>query len=152
LTVIADYIIENFPSPKFVKMITEIQRNDKMHGLQNSPFLINKEALPHMTKVLMHNWDKGTLNLSDTQKEKLLVVRKNTMGAVRKIKKELAPLEAAIIEALVDGEKPESVSTKVDAVAKLKAEATKVHLKCIADTIEILNDEQMELLFPFWDN
>ena len=61
-------------------------------------------------------------------------------------------MEASIIEALVDGEKPESVSTKVDAVAKLKAEATKVHLKCIADTIEILNDEQMELLFPFWDN
>ena len=152
LNVIADYIIENYPSPKFVKMITEIQRNDKMHGLQNSPFLINKEALPHMTKILVQNWDKGTLNLTDTQKEKLLVVRKNTISAVRKIKKQLAPLDAAIIEALVDGENPESVSVKVDEVAKLKAEATKVHLKCIADTIEILNDEQMERLFPFWDN
>ena len=151
LTVIADYIMENFPSPKFVKMITEIQRNDKMNGLLNSPFLINKEALPHMTKILVQNWDKGTLNLSDEQKEKLLVVRKNTIGAVRKIKKQLAPLEAAIIEAVVDGEDPKSVSAKVDEVAKLKAEATKVHLKCITDTVEILSDEQMETLFPFFD-
>jgi len=151
LTVIADYIMENFPSPKFVKMITEIQRNDKMNGLVNSPFLINKEALPHMTKVLMQNWDKATLGLSDEQKQKLLVVRKNTMSGVRKIKQQLAPLEAAIIEAVVDGENPESVSAKVDEAAKLKAEATKIHLKCISDTVEILSDEQMETLFPFFD-
>jgi len=104
-----------------------------------------------MTKILLHNWDKASVNLSDEQKQKLLVVRKNTMIAVRKIKKQLMPLEAAIIEAVVDGEETKSVSAKVDEVAKLKAEATKVHLKCIADTVEILTDEQMETLFPFFD-
>ena len=151
LKTIAAYVMEKFPSPSFVKMITEIQRNDKMNGLLNSPFLINKEALPHMTKILIQNWDKATLGLSDEQKQKLLVVRKNTMGAIRKIKKQLAPLEAAIIEAAVDGEVSESIDAKVDEVAKLKAQATKVHIKCIVDTVEILNDEQMEILFPFFD-
>jgi len=151
LETIAAHVMDNFPTPEFVKMITEIQRNDKVNGLLNSPFAINKEALPHMTKILMQNWDKAILGLSDEQKQKLLVVRKNTMSAVRKIKKQLAPLEAAIIETVVDGEDPKSVSAKVDEVAKLKAEATKVHLKCIADTVEILTDEQMEILFPFFD-
>ena len=151
LETIASHVMEKFPTPEFVKMIREIQRNDKINGLLNSPFLINQEALPHMTKVLMENWDKATVGLSTEQKEKLLVVRKNTIGAVKNLKKQIKVLEAAIIEAVVDAEDPKSVSTKVDEVAKLKAEATKVHLKCITDTVEILNDEQMETLFPFFD-
>ena len=151
LATIADYMIDTYPSEGFVKMIKEIQRNDKMNALLNSPFLINQEGLPHMTKILLHNWDKATLGLSAEQKEKLLVVRKETMSAVMKIKKKVKVLEADIIEAMVDGEEPKSVYAKVDNVAKLKAEATKVHLKCISDTIGILSDEQLEFLFPFWD-
>jgi len=120
LATIADYMIDNYPAQKFVTMIKEIQRNDKMNALINSPFLINQSALPHMTKILLQNWDKATLGLNAE-------------------------------EALVDGEDPKSVHTKVDEVAKLKAEATKVHLKCISDTMGILSDEQMEFLFPFWD-
>ena len=151
LATIADHMIDTYPSEGFVKMIKEIQRNDKMNALLNSPFLINKEGLPHMTKILLQNWDKATLGLNAEQKEKLLVVRKKTMSAVMKIKKQVKVLEAEIIEAMVDGEDPKSVHAKVDEVAKLKAEATKVHLKCISDTIGILSDEQLEFLFPFWD-
>jgi len=151
LGVIAEHMIANFPSPKFVTMIKEIQRNDKLNGLLNSPFLINKEELPHMSKVLLHNWDKANLGLSEDQKDKLIDVRIDTMSAVGKIKKQIIVLEADIIEALVDGEDPKSVDAKVDEVAKLKAQATKIHLKCISDTIGILTDEQMEHLFPFWD-
>lgn len=152
LGIIADHMIDNFPTPEFVTMIKEIQSNDKMYALINSPFLIKQTALPHMTKILIHNWDKASLGLSDEQKEKLLVVRKETMGAVMKIKKEVKVLEAEIIEAIVDGEEPKSVYSKIDEVAKLKAEASKVHLNCIADTIGILSEEQLELLFPFWDS
>lgn len=151
LATIADYMIDHYPAERFVFMIKEIQKNDKMSALINSPFLINQSALPHMTKVLLENWDKATLGLSSDQKEKLLVVRKETMSAVMKIKKQVKVLEADIIEALVDGEEPKSVHAKVDEVAKLKAEATKVHLKCISETIGTLSDEQMEFLFPFWD-
>jgi len=148
---ISDYMMENFPKPAFVKMIKEMQTNGKMNALKNSPFLINKEALPHMTKVLLENWDKGTLSLSAEQKEKLLVIRTETMSAVKAVKKQLSVLEADIIEAMVAGEDPKSIDGKIDEVAKLKAQATRAHLKCIADTIAVLNDEQMELLFPFWD-
>ena len=151
LATIADHLIDNYPAEKFVGMIKEIHRNDKMNALLNSPFLINQEALPHMTKVLVQNWDKATLGLSSDQKEKLLVIRKETMSAVMKVKKQVKVLEAEIIEAMVDGEEPKSVYSKVDKVAKLKAQATRAHLKCISDTIGILSDEQMEFLFPFWD-
>ncbi|WP_309497877.1 hypothetical protein [Sulfurovum sp.] len=152
LSVIADHMMENFPTPEFVVMIKEMQTNGKMNALINSPFLINSDALPHMTKVLIENWDKGTLALSAEQKEKLLLVRKETMTGVKNIKKQVKVLESEIIETVVDGEDVKSVNSKIDEVAKLKAEATKAHLKCIVDTIEILNDEQMELLFPFWDS
>ena len=151
LGIIADYMMANFPTSEFVTMITEIQRNDKMNALVNSPFLINQSALPHMTKILVHNWDKASLGLSDEQKEKLLVVRKETMSAVIKIKKEVKALEAEIIEAMVDGEEPKSVYSKVDEVAKLKAKATRVHLNCIADTITVLSEKQLEFIVPFWD-
>lgn len=151
LVTISEYMIDNYPAPKFVSMIKEIQRNDKISALVNSPFLINQSRLPHMTKVLVENWDKASLGLSEEQKEKLLVVRKETMSAVKKVKQQVKVLEAEIIEAMGDGEDPKSVDGKIDEVAKLKAQATRAHLKCIADTIGILSDEQMEFLFPFWD-
>ena len=149
---IADHMMANFPTPEFVTMIKEIQKNDKMNALLNSPFLINQEGLPHMTRLLIHNWDKASLGLSEEQKDKLIDVRVDTMSAVGKIRKQVKVLEADIIEAMVDGEEPKSLHAKVDEVAKLKAEATKVHLKCIADTIAILSDEQLEFLLPFWDS
>ena len=149
---VVDYMMENFPSPEFVKMISEMQTNGKMNALLNSPFLINQTALPHMTKVLIENWEKGTLALSAEQKEKLLVVRKETMTEVKRIKAKVKVLEAEIITLLIDAEALKEMDPKVDALAKLKAEATKAHLKCIAQTVEILDDEQMELLFPFFDS
>ncbi len=151
LEMIADHLIDTYPAEKFVAMIKEIQRNDKISALVNSPFLINQSRLPHMTKALVENWDKARLGLSKEQKEKLLVVRKETMSAVKKVKQQIKVLEAEIIEAMGDSEDPTNVHAKVDKVAKLKAEATKAHLKCISDTISILSDEQMEFLFPFWD-
>ena len=152
LSVIADHMMENYPSPEFVALINEMQTNGKMNALINSPFLINSRALPHMTKVLIENWDKGTLALSAEQNERLLVVSKETMTEVKSIKKKIKVLDTEIIEIMIDGEDVRNADSKIEQIAKLKAEATKVHLKCIADTIKILNDEQMELLFPFWDS
>jgi cytochrome c553 len=151
LATIADHMMANFPTPEFVAMIKEVQKNDKMNALLNSPFLINKEALPHMTGLLVKNWDKSGLGLSDEQKEKLLVVRKETRAGVRKVKMQLEELEAEVIEAMIDREAPSTVESKVDEIAKLKAEATKIHLKCISNTTAILSDEQIEFLLPFWE-
>lgn len=151
LAIIADHVMETFPTPEFVTMIKEIQKNDKMHGLLNSPFLVNKEELPHLTKLLIKNWDKAALGLSDEQKEKLLVVRKETISAVKEIKEKVEELESEIIEAAVDGEPLEEMYSKVEEVAKLKVEATKVQLKCLKRSMEILNDAQIEYMLPFWD-
>lgn len=152
LSKISDYLIEHYPSKEFVEMINEIQRNDKMNALQNSPFLINKEALPHLTKLLIKHWDKKALGLSDEQKKRLLVIRKHTIGEVQKAKSKIDMLEAEIIEALLmDEESPKNLYSKVDEVAQLKAAVTKVHIQCISETLEVLDDEQIEFLLPFWD-
>jgi hypothetical protein len=152
LSKISDYLIEHYPSNAFVDMIDEIQRNDKMNALQNSPFLINKEALPHFTKLLIKHWDKQALGLSDEQKKKLLVIREHTMGEVQKAKRKIDTLESEVMEALfMDDESPSNLDKKIDAIAKLKAAVTKVHIQCISQTLEVLDDEQIEYLVPFWE-
>jgi hypothetical protein len=122
-----------------------------MNALLNSPFLINRENLPHLTGLLIKNWDKAALGLSDEQKEKLLVVRKETQEGVKKIKMKIDELESEVIEAMIDREASSTVESQVDEIAKLKAEVTKIHLKCISDTTAILSDEQIEFLLPFWE-
>jgi hypothetical protein len=151
LATIADHMIANYPSQEFKTMIKEIQKNDKMNALINSPFLLNSEELPHLTKLLLNNWDKAALGLTDEQKEKLLVVRHDTLRAIKEIKQKVKALEAEIIEATVDGESLETVYPKLEEVAQLKVEATKVQLKCLKRSMKILNDAQIEYLLPFWD-
>lgn len=152
LSTISEYLIAHYPSEAFVEMINEIQRNDKMNALQNSPFLINKEALPHMTKLLIKHWDKEALGLSDAQKKKLLVIREHTIGEVQKAKRNIDALEREVMDALfMDDESPKNLESKIDEIAKLKASVTKVHIQCISQTLEILDDEQIEFLLPFWE-
>ena len=148
---IAAYVVENFPSEKFTKMIKEIQTNDKLNALKSSPFLINSDGLPHFTKLLLENWDKAALALTPEQKKKLLVVRKETLESVKKVKQQTLALEEAIVETMVDGDDYKSLDSKVDEIAKLKAIATKAHLKCIAQTLEILGDDQVAYLLPYGD-
>ena len=147
---IANYMLAEYPRDSFTAMIKEMQANDKISALSNSPFLINSESLPHLTKLLVLNWDKGGLGLSKEQKKKLLKVRKETMQAVKRIKMELKPLTDEVSEAMVDREDPKSVEEQLKKIAALKLEATRVHLKCIADTTAILSDEQVAYLLPFW--
>ena len=147
---IAAYMIATYPRAKFVRTIREILRNDKMRGLVNSPFLVNNAGLPHMTKLLLENWDKAKLALSDDQKSKLLVVRKNTMGGIKKLKGKIIELENEIAEDMMDREDINTLDEKIEEIAKMKIEATKIHLKCISDTTTILSDEQVTYLLPFW--
>ncbi len=150
LAKIADAMLEIYPRKPFVEMIKEIQSNDKVNALVSSPFLLNSRDLPHMTRMLVHNWDKTVLGLSLEQKEKLLVVRKDTLRAVKKIKQELKFLEDEVVEAMLEREDPKSVDAQLVEISKLKLEASRVHLKCIWDTTSILSEEQVDYLLPFW--
>ena len=153
LELIAEHLIETYPSKEFVAMITEMQTNDKMRSLKNSPFLINQSELPHLTKLLIEDWDKEKLSLTPEQKEKLLVVRKKTISAVKKIKKALKALEAEVIDMTADEDIGlKEIQVKVDEISKLKNQGTMIHIKCLKESIKILSDEQLEVLLPLWDS
>jgi hypothetical protein len=112
---------------------------------KSPPFLITGK-MPHLTKLLMMQWDNPKLNLSTEQRDKLLVVRKETMAGVKTLAKKITPLEEQVAEGIFAKQPPEDLSSLVQTIAKLKAEATMVHLRCIYNTSEILDTQQLEFL------
>lgn len=116
----------------------------------NTPFLIERQELPHMTKTIMERWDDEKLALTDNQKEQLLKVRNRTIGKIAKLKKEIYALENLVVKAMELGRDPDGMALEISEISKLKAEVTKIHLKCIFDTSKILTDEQKAYLFPEW--
>lgn len=112
---------------------------------KQSPFLITGE-LPHLTKILMQQWDNTTLHLTEDQKPQLLVVRKETMAGVKNIAPKIASLQKQVTEGIFIGKTPDELHSIVQTISKLKAEATMIHLKCIFDTSNILNQQQLDIL------
>ena len=121
------------------------QKQMKKKKKKNSPFLI-KHGLPHMTKIMMKLWDDPKLALTPEQKEKLLVVRKETIGGVKQIKPEVMALKKEIIQATRKGESAASLQAKVEKLAQLEAKATMIHLNCIEKTRAILTPAQKAYL------
>jgi Spy/CpxP family protein refolding chaperone len=113
--------------------------------MKSSPFLI-KRGMPHLTGLLMKSWDDPRLALTPEQKEKLLVVRKETIGAVKALKPQVMTLKKEIVQAGRAGEDPAGLKAKVEKLAALEAEATMAHLKCLHDTRKILKPEQYDYL------
>ena len=112
---------------------------------RQSPFLITN-GLPHLTKLLMRQWENPTLNLTEEQKTQLLVVRTETIGAVHNLKPQLGLLQQQVREGVFMGKTPAELHAAVQAISKLKAEATMIQLKCIYDTNRILTLQQLDLL------
>ncbi len=147
---IAHYLVENFPSKKFVKMMKERKYNEEIVTLRHSAFLVNQQKLPKLTKLLMDNWGKGKLSLNRCQKEKLLLIRNEVVHSIINIREEVASLEDEIIEMAIDGDDMENIEVMVNEVAKLKAKASIIQIKCLQDTVQILNDKQLKTLVPMW--
>ncbi len=143
---IASWMFDNFPKNGMNMHKGEKGKNcsaSTKSKKSQPPFLIKSPNLPHMTKLIMQNWDNADLNLTKEQKEKLLVIRKETMGGVKKIKQAIQPLESEIVN--FDNNLTK-IAPKVKEVAKLKADATLLHLKCIKNTKEVLSEKQLEML------
>ncbi|MCP4337348.1 MAG: hypothetical protein GY799_00330 [Desulfobulbaceae bacterium] len=117
----------------------------KRQQKKQSPFLITGE-LPHLTKLLMQQWDNSTLHLTEDQKPQLLVVRNETMAGVKNLAPQIASLQKQVTEGIFIGKTPDELHSNVQAISKLKAEATMIHLKCIFDTSKILNQQQLDIL------
>ena len=112
---------------------------------KQSPFLITSK-LPHLTKLLMQQWDNPTLHLTEEQKPQLLVVRKDTIAGVENLAPQIASLQKQVTEGIFIGKTPEELHSIVQAISKLKAKATMIHLKCIFDTSKILTKQQLDIL------
>lgn len=114
----------------------------------STPFLITGK-MPHLTKMLVQHWDNTELNLSDEQKSKLLVIRKETIGNAQELGKEISPLENQVAAGSLSGKTPEELKELVQKIAGLRAEATMVHLQCIYNTSNILDQRQLAFLNNF---
>ena len=126
-------------------MTKQAKQGNKMQKKKNSPFLI-KHGLPHMTKMIMKSWDDAKLALTEEQKTKLLVVRKETMSGVMRLKPEVMALQKEIVQASKAGTKAAELKAKVEKLASLETEATMVHLTCLDDSKAILSAEQYSYL------
>ena len=112
---------------------------------KSSPFLITGK-IPHLTKLLMQQWDDPELNLSDLQKPKLLEIRKETLTRVRDLAPEIGSLEKQVADGIFSGQTAEDLSSIVTTIAKLKAEETMIQLRCIDATQKILDQRQLDVL------
>jgi len=117
----------------------------------NSPFLI-KAGLPHMTKMVKMNWNNPVLALTPEQKQKLIVVRKETLSVVMQLKPEVMRLKREIVQGTLMGAKATEMKEKVKTLALKEAKATIVHLNCIEKTKEILTKDQLFFLLTHKKN
>jgi len=109
------------------------------------PFLVDGK-MPHLTGILKQHWDDPDLKLTPEQKAVLLEIRKNTMSAVMGLAGELDQLESSLAKQAMAATPPDQLAPLVDKISDLKTEATMVHLRCIYDTMEILDDGQLATL------
>ena len=114
----------------------------KMKPPARTPFLVAGK-MPHLTGILKEHWDDPDLELTSEQKAGLLTIRKNTMSAVMGLAKKLDQLESSLAEQAMAAVPPDQLAPLVDKISDLKTEATMVHLRCIHDTMEILDDRQL---------
>ena len=121
---------------------TQQDSGAKMTPPARMPFLVAGK-MPHLTGILKQHWDDPALELTPEQKAVLLEIRKNTMSAVMGLAGELDQLESSLAEQAMAATPPDELAPLVDKISDLKTEATMVHLRCIHDTMEILDDRQL---------
>lgn len=115
------------------------------------PFLVVGK-MPHLTGTLKQHWDDTELALTPEQKAVLLEIRTSTLSAVMGFAKELDQLESSLAEQAMAAASPDKLAPLVNKISDLKTEATMVHLKCIQDTVEILDDRQLAALLEMSGN
>lgn len=127
----------------FSTVTLQAQGSGKQHT--NPPFLINGQ-LPHLTKLLMQQWENPKLHLQEEQKGKLLQIRKETIGGVKRLGGEIAPLERQVVQGSNEGKSPAELQPLVQKIARLRTEASMLHLQCIYKTSKILSKDQLAVL------
>ncbi len=147
LKVISAWMYDNFPKAGDMhkKGKSCKQEKKKAKAKKSSPFLISS-GLPHMTMLIKNNWENSELGLSAEQKKKLLVVRKSTISGIKAVKPKAMKLEKKINELTMSGAATSKLDPMVDVLADFKAQITKVQIKCIHDSKNILTQKQVKFL------
>ena len=128
-----------------VTVINAQEMSQNQGKKQGKPFLIQGK-LPHLTGMVHILWDDEDLALTEHQKKKLLVIKKETMSKAKSLARIINALEAKIVKASNDGADPKTLKDSVSRLASLRAEATMVHLNCIYKTRHVLTKEQLEIV------
>ena len=114
-------------------------------------FLIPKN-LPYLVGMTLYDPSSSNLELSKEQIDAILKIKKELMAVAVEKSLIVKKLELEIVEKIGlkhDGTKAKDLYSKVDEIAKLKAELTKVHLDCIEKVKAVLTTKQFEEMLDY---
>lgn len=146
----------NLPPPveDFVKLKKIAGNTGPFTSKEDFPksyFLIPKN-LPYLIGLSLYHPASSGLNLSKKQIEALLEVKKTVTPYITEVGLKVKKLELEVVNAISlkhEGAKAQDLYAKIDEIAKLKADLTKSHLRCIEKVKSILTAEQYEELLDY---
>jgi len=115
-------------------------------------YLLITKNLPFLVGLSLYNSNSSNLELSQKQLDALLNIKKNIMPKMAKTATKIKTLELEIVNDIAlkyNDVKAEAFFDKVDEIAKLRAELTKSHLRCITKVKGILTAQQYEELLDY---
>ncbi len=142
------------PADEVHKLETLAGRAGPFNVKENFPhdyFLISKN-LPFLIGLALYHPASSDLELSKEQIDKLLHTKQTLTDKATPIALKVKELELEIVHKMVFDEKKtkaKSIYPKLEEVAKLRVELSKIHLDCIEGVRDILSDEQFEELLDY---
>ena len=115
-------------------------------------YLLITKNLPFLVGLSLYNSNSSNLELSQKQLDALLNIKKTVMPKMAKAATKIKALELEIVNEIAlkyNDVKAETFFNKVDEIARLRADLTKSHLRCIAKVKTILTAQQFEELLDY---
>lgn len=150
-----------FAEPTLPPPVEDVVKMEKMAGpagpfvaKENFPkdyFLIPKN-LPYLVGLSLYDPSSANLKLSKEQIDKILKIKNDLLSDAGKKALVIKKLEIELMQKMTFDEKmpkAKDMHSKVDEIAKLRAELTKIHLDCIEKVRAVLTKEQYEELLNY---
>lgn len=114
-------------------------------------FLIPKN-LPYLVGMTLYDPSSSNLGLSKEQIDAILKIKKELMASAVEKALVVKKLELEVVEKISfkhESAKAKDLYPKIDEIAKLKAELTKIHLDCIEKVKAVLTPKQFEEMLDY---
>lgn len=150
-----------FSKPNLPPPIQDVVKMEKMAGeagpftaKENFPkgYLLMPKNLPFLVGLSLYDSSSDRLELSQQQIDELVKIKNTLMPELAKTALVIKKLELEVVREIAiqhNKVKAESLYDKIDEIAKLRADMTKAHLRCIEHVKSILTDEQYEELLDY---